>query len=105
MGHLGRCRPCLFWYEGSCNKGPQCLFCHIPHDLDQVRHVRPSKKTRDRLQKHRELVQEQQALQHNLHCRIEDDIESMKSSMAMCMASQVAPSMGPCMPSGPPQRL
>jgi len=56
-GHdLLDCKPCLFWYEGSCNKGRQCLFCHIPHDLDAVRRVRPSKQTRARLQWHRKLM-------------------------------------------------
>lgn len=47
----GKCKPCLFWYEGHCTKGETCQFCHIPHDAQQVRRVRPSKKTRERLRK------------------------------------------------------
>jgi len=43
----GICKPCLFWYRGLCHKNWRCDFCHIPHDLDTVRRVRPSKKTRN----------------------------------------------------------
>mmetsp|Transcript_149303 Transcript_149303/g.416130 ORF Transcript_149303/g.416130 Transcript_149303/m.416130 type:complete len:490 (-) Transcript_149303:42-1511(-) len=47
--HTRECKPCLFWYRGMCQKGRRCLFCHIPHDLDEVNRIRPSKKTRDLL--------------------------------------------------------
>mmetsp|Transcript_30558 Transcript_30558/g.64817 ORF Transcript_30558/g.64817 Transcript_30558/m.64817 type:complete len:435 (-) Transcript_30558:298-1602(-) len=48
--NAGLCKPCLFWYQGLCHKGQRCLFCHIPHDPDEVSRVRPSKKTRNLLQ-------------------------------------------------------
>lgn len=43
------CKPCLFWYRGICHKRQRCLFCHIPHDPNEVSRVRPSKKTRNLL--------------------------------------------------------
>mmetsp|Transcript_100360 Transcript_100360/g.289814 ORF Transcript_100360/g.289814 Transcript_100360/m.289814 type:complete len:138 (-) Transcript_100360:156-569(-) len=53
MHRSGACKPCLFWYQGLCHKGRRCLFCHIPHDPDEVSKVRPSKKTRNLLQQSR----------------------------------------------------
>lgn len=50
----GNCKPCLFWYQGLCHKGRRCLFCHIPHEMDEVKRVRPSKKTRNLLQQQRQ---------------------------------------------------
>jgi len=50
MHKSGTCKPCLFWYQGLCHKARRCLFCHIPHDPDEVAKVRPSKKTRGLLQ-------------------------------------------------------
>lgn len=50
----GTCKPCLFWYQGSCHKNQRCRFCHIPHETDDVKKIRPSKKTRNLLQQHRQ---------------------------------------------------
>lgn len=50
-GHFMRtCKPCLFWYGGMCLKGERCHYCHIPHNLDEVKKIRPSKATRNLLQ-------------------------------------------------------
>lgn len=43
---MKECKPCLFWYNGICLKQKRCPFCHIPHDMDEVRKVRPYKATR-----------------------------------------------------------
>lgn len=48
------CKPCVFLYNGMCLKGVKCQFCHIPHDVDQVKRVRPSKRTRNLLRQHRD---------------------------------------------------
>jgi hypothetical protein len=45
------CKPCLFWYKGLCFKGSECTFCHIEHSWEQIRRIRPSKKTRVWLQR------------------------------------------------------
>mmetsp|Transcript_55012 Transcript_55012/g.123540 ORF Transcript_55012/g.123540 Transcript_55012/m.123540 type:complete len:183 (+) Transcript_55012:2244-2792(+) len=51
IGHAaGACKPCLFSYKAGCTKGKRCLFCHIPHDPEDVKRVRPSKKSRNILQ-------------------------------------------------------
>uniref|UniRef100_A0A7S4UNV7 C3H1-type domain-containing protein n=1 Tax=Alexandrium monilatum TaxID=311494 RepID=A0A7S4UNV7_9DINO len=49
LRHGSECKPCLFWYRGMCQKGQRCVFCHVPHDLNEVSRVRPSKKTRNLL--------------------------------------------------------
>lgn len=51
---MQQCKPCLFWYQGLCLKGERCHFCHIRHELADVKKVRPSKATRKLL---RELTQ------------------------------------------------
>lgn len=46
-GHyVGACKPCLFWYHQMCLKGHRCDYCHILHNQDEVKKVRPSKATR-----------------------------------------------------------
>jgi len=50
-GHyVGACKPCLFWYHQMCLKGERCDYCHILHNQDDVKKVRPSKATRTLLQ-------------------------------------------------------
>lgn len=54
-GHASNmCKPCVFLYNGMCLKGTRCQFCHIPHDAEQVKRVRPSKRTRNLLRQHRD---------------------------------------------------
>lgn len=61
-GHRqGSCKPCLFFYNGICRKSTDCTFCHIPHPMDQIRRVRPSKKTRGWLQRRHTQVEEAEA--------------------------------------------
>jgi len=45
----GICKPCVFMYNGICLKGTRCQFCHLSHNAEQVRRVRPSKRTRNLL--------------------------------------------------------
>mmetsp|Transcript_6077 Transcript_6077/g.13466 ORF Transcript_6077/g.13466 Transcript_6077/m.13466 type:complete len:447 (-) Transcript_6077:155-1495(-) len=47
----GLCKPCLYWYQGLCRKGESCTFCHLTHEEQQIRRVRPSKRTRICLQR------------------------------------------------------
>jgi len=44
----GQCRPCLFWFRGSCGRSVQCSFCHIVHEGQTDKRVRPSKRQRER---------------------------------------------------------
>lgn len=55
-GHKAKeCKPCLFWYDGLCSKGERCPFCHIPHDGEELRKIRPSKKVRTILKQQRRI--------------------------------------------------
>jgi hypothetical protein len=59
-GHYQQlCKPCLFWYKGPCIKGPECPFCHIPHDIAAVKRVRPTKITRMRLRQRQRRQEEE----------------------------------------------
>lgn len=52
-GHFSKsCKPCVFLYNGMCLKGMRCQFCHISHDSDAYKRVRPSKRTRNLLRQH-----------------------------------------------------
>jgi len=52
IGHNeGLCKPCVFWHKGVCFKKSDCTFCHLQHDAERIRHVRPSKSTRQCLQR------------------------------------------------------
>jgi len=46
----GTCKPCIYQHAGGCRKAG-CLFCHLPHNQQQLRRVRPSKCTRRCLQR------------------------------------------------------
>jgi len=52
--HQDMCKPCVFLYNGVCLKAARCQFCHMPHNPDRVRRVRPSKRTRNLLRQHRD---------------------------------------------------
>lgn len=52
-GHFTKqCKPCVFLYNGICLKGVRCQFCHISHEADAYKRVRPSKRTRNLLRQH-----------------------------------------------------
>lgn len=51
---IGECKPCIFAYEGRCNKGTNCLFCHEQHDAERMREVPLSKKVRERIRRQRQ---------------------------------------------------
>lgn len=42
----GPCRPCIFWFKGICVKKLQCTFCHLMHDGQKSKRIKPSKRTR-----------------------------------------------------------
>jgi len=46
---FGDCRPCHFWFAGSCRKGVSCVYCHVPHPGQRRKRMRPSKHTRQRM--------------------------------------------------------
>lgn len=46
MSHPEKCKACVFWYKGSCNKGIVCEFCHFLHDGQKKKRIRLSKRTR-----------------------------------------------------------
>jgi len=48
---LGTCKPCLYFSSGLCHKGRSCTFCHSEHDQRQLLEIRPSKRTRECLER------------------------------------------------------
>jgi len=42
----GACSPCLFWFSRECKKGYACSYCHVVHQGQTVKKIRPSKRTR-----------------------------------------------------------
>lgn len=44
--HPNSCNPCLFWFKGSCDKGFTCKYCHLLHEGQKSKRIRPSKRTR-----------------------------------------------------------
>jgi len=52
--HQDMCKPCVFLYNGVCLKAARCQFCHMAHNPEKVRRVRPSKRTRNLLRQHRD---------------------------------------------------
>lgn len=47
MHEAGTCRPCLFWFKGQCSKDVSCNYCHLVHDGQKSKRIRPSKRTRE----------------------------------------------------------
>mmetsp|Transcript_74469 Transcript_74469/g.209067 ORF Transcript_74469/g.209067 Transcript_74469/m.209067 type:complete len:128 (+) Transcript_74469:3-386(+) len=47
MAHqTGSCLPCLFWFKKACTKGIFCDYCHVVHDGQKPKRIRPSRRTR-----------------------------------------------------------
>jgi len=44
LHQLGTCRPCIYACKNKCQAGPQCSFCHYPHEMPK----RPGKNARRR---------------------------------------------------------
>mmetsp|Transcript_26703 Transcript_26703/g.61467 ORF Transcript_26703/g.61467 Transcript_26703/m.61467 type:complete len:226 (-) Transcript_26703:105-782(-) len=44
--HPDSCNPCVFWFKSACAKGAGCSFCHLLHEGQKKKRIRPSKKTR-----------------------------------------------------------
>jgi hypothetical protein len=44
----GNCRACVFWFRMSCVKSLNCPYCHLVHDGQRQKRIRPSKSTRQR---------------------------------------------------------
>lgn len=43
------CSPCLFWFKGACTKGLRCSYCHLKHQGQKNKRIRPSKAARQRM--------------------------------------------------------
>lgn len=41
------CKPCLFWFQGTCSKGVLCTYCHMAHKGQRTKRIRPGKKMRE----------------------------------------------------------
>jgi len=49
-GHAeGTCKPCAYWFKGCCAHGTACRHCHLPHDGQKPKRLRPSKQARQRM--------------------------------------------------------
>ncbi|CAJ1362809.1 unnamed protein product [Effrenium voratum] len=48
IGHPTACSPCVFYAtQWKCTAGVDCAFCHMPHNLEQVRRRVAHKKRED----------------------------------------------------------
>jgi len=43
------CTPCAYWYKGVCTRAVTCCHCHLPHERQKSKRLRPSKQTRQRM--------------------------------------------------------
>lgn len=57
---LGTCKPCLYFNSGLCHKGSACTFCHLQHSRKRIFCVRPSKRTRQCLERRSRRIAELQ---------------------------------------------
>jgi len=46
IAHPQQCNACVFWYNGACNKGLVCEFCHLLHSGQKKKRIRMSKRGR-----------------------------------------------------------
>jgi hypothetical protein len=60
--HTGECSPCVFWLKRSCVKGVECDYCHMQHQGQKYKRIRPSKRTRRRLRASAELALSQHSV-------------------------------------------
>eukprot|EP00747_Dinoflagellata_sp_TGD_P154397 gnl/TRDRNA2_/TRDRNA2_177496_c0_seq2.p1 gnl/TRDRNA2_/TRDRNA2_177496_c0~~gnl/TRDRNA2_/TRDRNA2_177496_c0_seq2.p1 ORF type:complete len:305 (-),score=50.67 gnl/TRDRNA2_/TRDRNA2_177496_c0_seq2:144-1058(-) len=45
----GMCRPCAYWFKSVCVHSILCSHCHLPHEGQKSKRVRPSKQSRQRM--------------------------------------------------------
>lgn len=45
------CSPCAYWFKGVCAHGVACRHCHLVHDGQKRKRLRPSKQARQRIRK------------------------------------------------------
>lgn len=43
------CTPCAYWYKGVCTRAVTCCHCHLVHERQKSKRLRPSKQTRQRM--------------------------------------------------------
>eukprot|EP00747_Dinoflagellata_sp_TGD_P172456 gnl/TRDRNA2_/TRDRNA2_208985_c0_seq1.p1 gnl/TRDRNA2_/TRDRNA2_208985_c0~~gnl/TRDRNA2_/TRDRNA2_208985_c0_seq1.p1 ORF type:complete len:289 (+),score=37.17 gnl/TRDRNA2_/TRDRNA2_208985_c0_seq1:146-1012(+) len=60
----GKCVPCAYWFRGICVHSIVCRHCHIVHDGQKFKRLRPSKQTRQRMR-----LRQQGDIRHPLHPR------------------------------------
>lgn len=47
----GHCKPCAYWFKGLCKNGVACHNCHLVHEGQRPKRLRPSKQARMQLVK------------------------------------------------------
>eukprot|EP00435_Cladocopium_sp_Y103_P064715 s251_g26.t1 len=47
----GQCKPCAYWFKGLCKNGVACHNCHMVHEGQRPKRLRPSKQARMQLVK------------------------------------------------------
>jgi len=49
IGHFkNECTPCCYWYRGICRNGVACRNCHMMHEGQKAKKLRPSKQARQK---------------------------------------------------------
>lgn len=46
------CAPCAYWFKGICKYSILCNYCHLVHEGQKIKRLRPSKQTRLRMRKY-----------------------------------------------------
>lgn len=47
----GECSPCAYWFKGICKYSVSCTYCHVLHEGQKSKRLRPSKQTRLRMRR------------------------------------------------------
>jgi hypothetical protein len=45
------CSPCAYWFKGLCKYSICCTYCHLMHDCQKSKRLRPSKQARMRMRR------------------------------------------------------
>lgn len=51
----GQCAPCIFWFRGQCKRSVNCSYCHMVHENQKAKRIRPSKRFRQALKAQQDL--------------------------------------------------
>jgi len=69
IGHEnGTCRPCAYWFKGICARDIVCMHCHLTHEGQKSKRLRPSKQARARMRARKaEFMKDQANSDDELH--------------------------------------